>query len=146
MRNNAQLTSLQSQPRTSEWHLTETYKSLITLSVEAGKTLALINGGAAVAILAYLGNLVSHTPAPAHVPAIKPALLWYCGGLAAVVLAFLFAYVTQLRLYYEEVSLLNRKPIQRRHMVGVILGLASALVALVAFIMGCFSAANALVP
>jgi hypothetical protein len=37
-------------------HYTETYKSLITLSVEGFKFCALANGGAAVALLACLGN------------------------------------------------------------------------------------------
>jgi hypothetical protein len=38
------------------FHPEETYKSLITISVELLKALALINAGAAVAILAYLGR------------------------------------------------------------------------------------------
>jgi hypothetical protein len=67
--------------------------------------LALVNGGAAVAVLTYLGNLASRSPVPAHVPAIKPALLSYCAGLVATVLAFLAAYCTQLALYNEEISL-----------------------------------------
>jgi hypothetical protein len=43
-----------------EWHMTETFKGLITLSVELAKMLALVNGGAAVALLAYLGNFAAH--------------------------------------------------------------------------------------
>jgi hypothetical protein len=46
-----------------DFHPEETFKSLITISVEALKTLALVNGGAAVALLAYLGNLAARTPA-----------------------------------------------------------------------------------
>ena len=38
-------------------HFIETYKSLITLSIEGFKFCALANGGAAVAILSYLGNV-----------------------------------------------------------------------------------------
>ena len=37
-----------------DFHLEETYKGLVPLSIEAIKMLALVNGGAAVAILAYL--------------------------------------------------------------------------------------------
>ena len=48
--------------QTTPWHLQETYKSLITISVECLKMLAIVNGGAAVAVLTYLGNLASHTP------------------------------------------------------------------------------------
>jgi hypothetical protein len=129
-----------------EWHLTETYKSLITLSIEALKTLALLNGGAAVAILAYLGNLASHAPAPAHLPAIKPALLWYCAGLTATALAFVFAYCTQLALYNEEIGLRDRGHVRRRHPITLWIGVGLALIAVIAFGIGCWCAANALVP
>jgi hypothetical protein len=43
-----------------QWHITETFKGLIALAVETAKMLALINGGGAVAILAYL-LLTAHT-------------------------------------------------------------------------------------
>jgi hypothetical protein len=39
-----------------KWHIRETFRGLITISVEVVKMLALINGGAAVALLAYLGS------------------------------------------------------------------------------------------
>ena len=37
-------------------HTSETYRSLISISMEGLKTLLLINGGAVVALLAYLGQ------------------------------------------------------------------------------------------
>jgi hypothetical protein len=37
-------------------HTSETYRSLISISIEGLKTLLLINGGAVVALLAYLGQ------------------------------------------------------------------------------------------
>jgi hypothetical protein len=37
-------------------HALETFKSLITVSVEGLKTLLLINGGAIVALLAFIGQ------------------------------------------------------------------------------------------
>jgi hypothetical protein len=52
-----------------EWHIKETYKGLITIFIEALKALALVNGGAAVAILAYLGN-VANAPQPVRSPAL----------------------------------------------------------------------------
>jgi hypothetical protein len=133
-------------PPTSEWHLTETYKGLITLCVEALKMLALVNGGAAVAVLTYLGNLASRSPAPAHVPTIKPALLWYCGGLVATVVAFIVAYLSQLALYNEEISIRGGAQIQRRHGIGTALGSGLALLAAIAFGLGCWRAASALAP
>ena len=133
-------------PPTSEWHLTETYKGLITLSIEGLKILALINGGAAVAVLTYLGNLASRSPVPAHIPEIKPALYSYCGGLLATVLTFLVAYLTQLRLYYEERDLRGGVTITRRHAVGIAIGCVLSFGGAFAFGLGCWFAATALAP
>jgi hypothetical protein len=108
--------------------------------------LALVNGGAAVAVLTYLGNLASRSPAPAHLPAIKPALLWYSVGLVATVLAFIVAYLTQLALYSEEISLRGGLQIRRRHGIGIALGSGLAVFAGIAFGLGCWSAATALAP
>ena len=41
----------------NEEHAIETYKSMISISVEGMKALQLINGGAVVALLAYLGQV-----------------------------------------------------------------------------------------
>jgi hypothetical protein len=127
-----------------EWHLTETYKGLITLSAEGLKLLALVNGGAAVAVLTYLGNLVSHTTAGGHSPDLKCALQWYCGGLFATTVAFVLAYVTQLALYNEEIKTRHGKSVRRLHAVVLWITVSLALFAAVAFWMGCLSAARAL--
>lgn len=76
--------------------LTESYKALVTLSVEAFRYLALINGGAVVALLAYLGNVEGN-----NVPDLGTALLWFIGGLVACGIAMAFAYFTQLRLFND---------------------------------------------
>lgn len=131
-------------PSDTSWHVTETYKGLITLSVEALKMLALVNGGAAVAMLTYLGNLVAHGPTGAARPNIVPALLCYCAGLFATALAFCAAYVTQLRLYNEESHLRAGMPVTRRHVYGVLAGVVLAVIAALAFGAGCVWAACAL--
>src|SRR5437016_369015 len=46
-------------PLPPEWqqaHLVETFKALHTIAIEGLKMLALVNGGAAVAVLTYAGN------------------------------------------------------------------------------------------
>jgi len=50
-----------SSPQIQKEHAIETYKSLVQISVEGIKLLALLNGDAAVALLAYLGNLAGKT-------------------------------------------------------------------------------------
>ena len=61
--------------------------------------LAIVNGGAAVAVLTYLGNLASHAASGQSAVHITPALMCYCGGLLATVIAFVLGYVVQFQLY-----------------------------------------------
>jgi len=79
-------------------HWIETYKSLITLAIEGFKFTALSNGGAAVALLAYLGNVAGKGIAP---PDMRAPMLAFLLGLTACGLSMFFAYVTQLRLFNE---------------------------------------------
>jgi hypothetical protein len=125
-----------------EWHIVETFKGLINLSIEALKALLLINGGAAVAILAYLGNLASR-PSVARLPDVKNALVCFAGGVFATALAFIVAYFTQYRLYNEERARHVREPFRVLHPIG--LGIATLLVAASAsaFAAGCWIAASA---
>ena len=74
-------------------HWLETYKSLITLSTEGFKFCALANGGAAVAILAYLGNVAGKGSA---VPDMRCAMASFLTGLVFCGAAMLFAYLSQL--------------------------------------------------
>ncbi len=131
-------------PNPPSWHLPETYKGLITLSVEALKMLMLINGGAAIAVLTYLGNLVARAPA-GHAPKmIRSALLWYCSGLLATVVAMIFAYVTQLLLYNEELRRQSGQQTRQWHAAGIWLSILLALYAASAFSLGTVSASRAL--
>jgi phosphate/sulfate permease len=133
-----------------EWHIAETFKGLITLSTGVVKMLALVNGGAAVALLAYLGN-VAHNPG-VNPPHLTLALTWFCKGLFATLLAVIFAYLTQLKLYNEErkkrqqVSIPEnqRKPVREHHGWILAIAILLALFAAVAFFEGCLTAASAI--
>jgi hypothetical protein len=82
-------------------HAIETYKSLVQISVEGMKLLALLNGGAAVALLAYLGNVTAKTGSP---PDMRVPMVFFLAGLLLSGLAFLGSYFTQLRLYEDSVN------------------------------------------
>ena len=84
-----------------DWHLNETYKSLITISIEAFKFCALANGGAAVAILAYLGNVAAKTDVTTPI-GIRCAMGAFLFGLVMCGLSMVCAYLTQLQLFNEE--------------------------------------------
>jgi hypothetical protein len=136
----------------AEWHRSETYKGLITLSIELLKMLAIVNGGAAaaVAILTFCGNLASHG-LTSQLTSFKPALIWYCSGLAATVLTFLVAYHTQLQLYAEETEWAwpatpARKIKPRRHQIGIWIGTLLILFSIGSFVYGSWLAANVISP
>jgi hypothetical protein len=82
----------------SNQHWIETYQSLISLSIEGFKFAALANGGAAVALLAYLGNVAGKGTSA---PDMRCAMAAFLAGLTACGLAMLFAYLTQLKLLNE---------------------------------------------
>lgn len=79
-------------------HWIETYKSLITLSIEGFKFSAIANGGAGVALLAYLGNVAGKG---AQAPDMRCAMAAFLAGLVACGIAMVFAYLTQLKLLNE---------------------------------------------
>ena len=133
------------QPPPREWHLTETYKGLLTLAVEGLKLLALVNGAAAVAVLTYLGSLVSHvSPGAAHPPNMIPAVACYCWGVFASTMALVLAYCTQLILYNEELARHEGGPFQSRHQRGIYLAVTLAISAALSFGAGSLLAAFAL--
>jgi hypothetical protein len=125
-----------------EWHIAETFKGLINLGIETLKALLLINGGAAVAILAYLGSLASR-PSIAHLPDVKNALICFAVGVFATALAFITAYFMQLTLYYEERARHEGEPFSTRH--PIVMGIAALflVVSAGAFGAGCWIAASA---
>lgn len=81
-----------------ETQIAETYKSMITLSVEGFKFCALANGGAAVALLAFLGNVASKG---ASGPDMRAPMGAFLLGLVFCAIAVFFAYMTQFRLLRE---------------------------------------------
>jgi hypothetical protein len=127
-----------------EWHITETFKGLIQLSVEVVKMLALVNGGAIIALLAYLGNFATHVT-DKQPPHLRHAFGYFANGLFATVLAVLFAYLAQLRLYREEWMWHNtgKRPYAHHEWIlaiGILLSVYAAFV----FLKGCLTASSAI--
>ena len=83
-------------------HAIETYKSLISISTETFKALQLLNGGAVVALLAYLGQM-----APTHPEVVgyaKRPLGFFVAGLVSGTLVYITSYLTQLSLHNENIG------------------------------------------
>lgn len=82
------------------WHAQETFKSLTNLAIEALKFASLINGGAAIAVVAYgLGKLPN--------VALAAPMAFFLLGTVLSGFAYICAYVTQLAVFNESANLRN---------------------------------------
>lgn len=120
-------------------HAIETYKSLISISVEGLKTLQLINGGAVVALLAYLGQVSNRAQLAGRVGC---PLILFVLGLTAGTAAFVTSYETQLTLYNEDVRPNEYKGSRSNRWLRITFGLA--VLSLLAFAVGAFVAVRIL--
>ena len=83
---------MENKLKEADWQ--ETFRSLVTLATEGFKFCALANGGAAVAILAYLGDVAGRDGA---LPDLRCAMGSFLFGLFFCGCSMLFAYLTQLK-------------------------------------------------
>jgi hypothetical protein len=101
-------------------HALETYRSLIQISLAVLKLMALLNGGAAVALLAYLGNIAGKD---VTAPDLRFSMGSFLAGRVFCGLAFLASYLTQFWLYNEEV---RPGALRGPHQLWLALGVAFA--------------------
>jgi len=85
---------------TREQYAIEAYKSLTTTGVEAAKAALLLNGGAAVAFIAFLGNLLANKH---DLPNLEHPLICYLAGLISAGFALVLVCLVNLRVYNEDV-------------------------------------------
>ena len=121
-----------SPPDIRKEHAIETYKSLVQISVEGMKLLAILNGGAVVALLAYLGNVTAKTGAS---PDMRAPMAFFLAGLLLIGLAFLGSYFTQLRLYEDSVNQSTAVGAARWHF-WLQFGIGAVVLSLVCFAVG----------
>ena len=112
-------------------HTSETYRSMISISVEAMKSLLLINGGAVIALLTYLG--VINNPTLANHAALP--LAFFIGGLIFRVFTFVCSYLTQYSLFNEDVRGEGYK--DPKHQTFLCLGFVFLALCLASFVGGC---------
>ncbi|HTF44271.1 MAG TPA: hypothetical protein VK641_10250 [Terriglobales bacterium] len=117
-------------------HALETFRSLVTIAVAALQSLVLLNGGALVALLAYIGQIDDRA---AFAGRVAFPVASFILGLVMASMAFFSAYVTQLLLYGE--SALGAK---RSHQPAIWVTLGLAVISLGAFAVGSFCGATAL--
>ena len=86
----------------------ETYRSIVTHSSAAIKAVMLVNGGSAVALLAFMGNVWKENGASA-VPDIIWPMVFFVAGLSLGTLTAGTAYLTQFTLYRENTRIATGK-------------------------------------
>ena len=112
-------------------HFSETYRSLITIALEAFRYLALVNGGAAVALVTYLANTSIRPSA-----GLRCSMVGFVAGLISCGLGLLFAYFTQFMLLNEDADRV-RKNIHTVPLCGAVI---LYVLSLAAFAFGAWSA------
>lgn len=117
-------------------HAIETYKSLVQIAIEGFKLVSLFNGGAAVAILAYMGNIAGKGGA---VPDMRLPMAFFLAGLFFCGLAMLAGYLTQLALYNEAV-LLPATSWYEKHVMWLWIAICLVFLGILAFGFGSYSA------
>lgn len=105
-------------------HNIATYESLISISTEGYKFLGLINGGALIAMLTFVGNLMSKGVKldSYHLP-----FYYFSFGLIACGFAMLFGYLTQFLVF-------NNK----KEKVSFAISILFYILSLMLFFVGCF--------
>lgn len=125
-------------------------KGMMILPVEGLKIICWINGGAAIGLLTFVGNL-GKNGSNLDYSSIKSAIYYYCAGLAMAAFAFVVSYIVQLTYWRwlrqqpntEAIDLpIGGKAKIYQFFVG--LGIVLSLGAVAAFIVGSGIAASAL--
>ena len=114
--------SLAYQEHVHNWSL-EGFRQIIALGQSTLKSMMLINGGAAVALLAFLGNLITRSGPSGSIVAFADSMRLFVIGVFLAAIAYATTYFSQL--FYD-----GEKDWQRRtglvfHVVTSLVGAAS---------------------
>ncbi|MCA8243058.1 MULTISPECIES: hypothetical protein [Burkholderia] len=112
----------------NEDHQIETYKSMVTISIEVFKYLALLNGGAAAGMLAIFDRLSKVIP----LCALKVSLVCFVVGLLFTGIAVFCSYWTQNTLFNEGFQRLPKG----KHVRFLRIATATCVLSLLAFCIG----------
>jgi hypothetical protein len=123
----------------SEEHAIETYKSLISISTDAFKALQLLNGGAIVALLAYLGQMAPARPELLN--HAKRPLALFVAGLVLGTLVYITSYLTQLALHNENMG--NKAYKGGKHDLWLWVSFALGIASVTLFSFGAFACLGA---
>ncbi len=73
----------------------ESFKAAINIGANACRTFLIMNGGAAIALLAFLGNIWNKSSSIEAASAVAAALFLFCGGVVLAGLCSGLSYISQ---------------------------------------------------
>lgn len=126
----------------TDWHAQETYKGLIEISLSGLRFSIFSNGGAALALLAFLGQA---SVTAISLAAAKQAIAIFIIGVALGGAAHVTSYLTQLQLYGESALGSPEKGLFR-HRNLLYLTVFLVALSIVAFAVGALSGVSAIQP
>ncbi|HEM6675109.1 TPA: hypothetical protein ACHFX9_000378 [Citrobacter farmeri] len=115
----------------------EVFRSVITVGANASKAFMIINGGAAIALLAFLGNIWNKESTPTAAASISFSLLLFCLGVLCSGVCSGFTYLAQFCYASSDLAKHSRWNTSGHisNVIAVISGLASlALFAIGAYV------------
>jgi hypothetical protein len=132
-------------------------EAVIKAGEVAIRTVMLVNGGAAVSVLAFIGALVRQDEVTVkQIAGVSSGLLWFAGGVAAAVLALALSYFTNFCYVGQERSkifnfdhpyVVDGANTRRWHYWGLVFHYGAiiwGLLSLVAFLVGIFAVYGAI--
>lgn len=120
----------------------EAFKSVITVGANACRAFMIMNGGAAIALLAFLGNIWNKNSTPDAAKGIAISLGVFCFGVIASGFCAGFTYLAQ-SFYGNSLLGVNKRWLNAGHFVNA-LACLSGLLSLFAFGYGAYSAFSAM--
>ncbi len=121
-----------------QWHLQETYKSMIQFGHEMLKYTFLVNGAAIISILTFIGNLQSKT---GGAPSMKGPVFVFIVGIILSGLATVTTYIAQFRLYNESIGDYAASGL-KSHMTWIYITFILIFASVFAFATGAYLAAS----
>ncbi|CAI0727058.1 hypothetical protein [Serratia grimesii] len=120
----------------------ESFRSVIATGANASKSCMLVNGGAAVALLAFVGNIWNKNPNAGAVAELAYGILFFCSGVGLAALCTGITYIAQYCYASADSDSDSKWDIAGNifNILAVLAGLAS----LILFGYGCYSAFEAI--
>lgn len=108
-------------------------KGFATLSI---KSLLFFNGGAVLALMTFLGNVLTKSSVVRfQVISFEDALFWFSAGIASALLCSMIAYIAQVVVYEAEGSYV---------IIGYGLRITGVFLAILSFVCFCFGSFTAI--